>query len=191
LRRAPHTDGQDALATLVATTYSDVWRFCSVLVEPDLADDLAQETFMRATSALQRFRGQASTRTWIFAIARHVCVDELRRRQRRRRRDERLAATADQLHDPDPSTDIAANELLAQLDPDRRAAFALTQLFRLSYQEAAVVCGCPSGTIRSRVARARDDLIALISPEDRATQRGHEHRLGAGLKRPQAPGGNV
>ena len=60
------------------------------------------------------------------------------------------------------SSDVEANELLRALDPDRRAAFVLTQLFRLSYAEAAQVCDCPAGTIRSRVARARSDLIALI-----------------------------
>ena len=53
-------------------------------------------------------------------------------------------------------------ELLLRLDPDRREAFALTQLAGLSYEEAAAVVGCPIGTIRSRVARARADLRALL-----------------------------
>jgi RNA polymerase sigma-70 factor (ECF subfamily) len=52
--------------------------------------------------------------------------------------------------------------LVGALDPDRRAAFVLTQLFRLSYEEAASVCDCPPGTIRSRVARARGELIELL-----------------------------
>ena len=55
--------------------------------------------------------------------------------------------------------------MLAGLDPERRAAFALTQLLRLSYQEAAEVCDCPTGTIRSRVARAREDLIKLLDEQ--------------------------
>lgn len=62
----------------------------------------------------------------------------------------------------DASDEVATRELLSQLEPDRRIAFALTQVFGLTYDEAASVCGCPVGTIRSRVARARDDLIALM-----------------------------
>jgi RNA polymerase sigma-70 factor (ECF subfamily) len=69
---------------------------------------------------------------------------------------------------PDAAEDVAVADLLARLDPDRRAAFVLTQMLRMSYQEASVVCGCPVGTIRSRVARARDDLIAMLAgPEAR------------------------
>ena len=57
--------------------------------------------------------------------------------------------------------DVSATvDLLRRLDPDRREAFALTQLVGLSYEEAATIVGCPIGTIRSRVARARDDLRA-------------------------------
>jgi RNA polymerase sigma-70 factor, ECF subfamily len=53
--------------------------------------------------------------------------------------------------------------LLAGLEPDRRAAFVLTQMIGCSYAEAAVICGCPVGTTRSRVARAREDLIATMA----------------------------
>ena len=59
------------------------------------------------------------------------------------------------------------NVLLDQLQPDRREALVLTQVLGLSYAEAAEVCGCPVGTIRSRVARARDDLDALQTEQER------------------------
>jgi RNA polymerase sigma-70 factor, ECF subfamily len=52
------------------------------------------------------------------------------------------------------------------LEPDRRAAFVLTQMLGCSYAEAAAICGCPVGTIRSRVARARDDLDAMLPDND-------------------------
>ena len=58
--------------------------------------------------------------------------------------------------------------LLDGLDPERREALVLTQILGLSYVEAAGVCGCPIGTIRSRVARARDDLLRAASQGDRA-----------------------
>lgn len=63
---------------------------------------------------------------------------------------------------PDPSEELALQALLKSLDPDRREAFVLTQLLGLTYEEAAQVCGCPVGTIRSRVARARTKLITSL-----------------------------
>jgi RNA polymerase sigma-70 factor (ECF subfamily) len=60
---------------------------------------------------------------------------------------------------------LALLDLLATLSPDRREAFVATQVLGLSYAEAAEVCGCPVGTIRSRVARARNDLIAAMAPK--------------------------
>ncbi len=62
-------------------------------------------------------------------------------------------------------------QLLRCLETDRRTAFALTQLMGLSYADAAAVCGCPVGTIRSRVARARDDLVRHLGPETSPTCR--------------------
>lgn len=177
-----------ALERLVQASYADVWRLCAVLVDEQAADDLAQETFLRVTRALRRYRGEASPRTWILSIARHVCMDELRSRYRRRRRDRRLAAMTEQyLHAGDHADEIAANELVSHLEPNRRAAFVLTQLLRLSYEEAAAVCGCPPGTIRSRVARARDDLIGLTG-RGQAAEPGGVSRSGPGA---QGPGGNV
>jgi RNA polymerase sigma-70 factor (ECF subfamily) len=61
-----------------------------------------------------------------------------------------------------------ADDLMAALDPDRRAAFVLTQMLGCSYAEAAAICDCPVGTIRSRVARAREDLDAMLrEPSER------------------------
>jgi len=147
----------------VEAAYPEVQRFCAALVDEQAADDLTQETFMRVLGALRRFRGDASARIWIMSIARRACIDELRTRDRRRRRQRRLQAGVDAQAAVVPSHgDVEVRELLRSLDPDRRAAFVLTQLFRLSYAEAAQVCECPDGTIRSRVARARSDLIGLI-----------------------------
>jgi DNA-directed RNA polymerase specialized sigma24 family protein len=63
---------------------------------------------------------------------------------------------------PEPEAQTTVDLLLAALDPDRRAAFVLTQLLGCSYAEAAAVCDCPIGTIRSRVARAREDLDGML-----------------------------
>jgi DNA-directed RNA polymerase specialized sigma24 family protein len=63
---------------------------------------------------------------------------------------------------PDADSAVLAGDLLDRLDPERRSAFVLTALVGLSYAEAAQVCECPVGTIRSRVARARADLVAWL-----------------------------
>jgi len=62
----------------------------------------------------------------------------------------------------DPAEAVTLRALLGTLDSERREAFVLTQLVGLSYAEAADVCGCPVGTIRSRVARARNDLVSAF-----------------------------
>lgn len=150
-----------ALAGFVRRTQADVWRFVAHLVDRRSADDLTQEVYLRAVPALARYRGDAPVRLWLLAVARRVCADELRRRVRRRRLADVVAL--DEVAEPASPDATAAADLAAlvtDLDADRRAAFVLTQLLGLPYDEAACVCGVPVGTIRSRVARARADLLA-------------------------------
>jgi RNA polymerase sigma-70 factor (ECF subfamily) len=157
------------VAALVRATQADVWRLCAALVDRGSADDLTQETYLRALGSLARFEGRSTVRTWLLSIARRTCADALRARRRRRltlvRDDADLEAMAS-VAAPDDADRIgqraAVDDLLARLDPDRREAFVLTQLSGLSYAEAAEVAGCPVGTIRSRVARARADLVAAL-----------------------------
>jgi RNA polymerase sigma-70 factor, ECF subfamily len=152
-----------AVEEFVRATQPQVWRLCARLVDEQAAEDLTQETYLRAFRALPAFRGDSSARTWLLAIAHRTCMDELRSRVRRRRRDSLLQlGRRDEPGGPDTAEQVAMAELLARLEPDRRAAFTLTQMLGLSYEEAAEVCGCPVGTIRSRVARARGDLIAML-----------------------------
>jgi RNA polymerase sigma-70 factor (ECF subfamily) len=162
-----------AAAALVRQTQSDVWRLCAALGDPNSADDLTQETYLRAFGSLHRFEGRSSVRTWLLTIARRVCADAVRSRRRRRLTLVRDVADLENLGakaggDADRGAEGAAvADLLARLEPDRREAFVLTQLLGLPYAEAAEVAGCPVGTIRSRVARARNDLIqALADPDD-------------------------
>ena len=111
-------------------------------------------------------------------------MDELRRRYRRDRLDRQLAENVVlDLARVEHVDDLAARDLLRYLAPDRRAAFVLTQLFQLSYAEAAAVCECPVGTIRSRVARARDDLIELLGSE--RPSRSAPHRRIAARREPR------
>ncbi|HEY6796349.1 MAG TPA: sigma-70 family RNA polymerase sigma factor [Kineosporiaceae bacterium] len=156
------------IAVFVRLTQAEVWRVCARLVDQQTADDLTQETYLRAFRALPRFGARSSARTWLLSIAHHTCMDELRRRTRTRDTLLTRQPDRDQPH-PDVAEQATVNDLLRLLDPDRRAAFVLTQLFGLSYDDAAAICGCPTGTIRSRVARARTDLIDALDARQHTT----------------------
>jgi RNA polymerase sigma-70 factor, ECF subfamily len=173
LARAAGRGDRAALASLVRRTQGDVWRLCAHLVDPGSADDLTQDTYLRAIPALSKFRGDAPVRTWLLAIARRACAAEISARTRDRRLAARLAATPHGTLGPppaEPGAQTAADELLNALEPDRRAAFVLTQMLGCSYAEAAAICGCPVGTIRSRVARAREDLDAMTADQNPAAR---------------------
>ena len=160
---AGHGD-RDALASFVRRTQGEVWRLCASLSDRDGADDLTQETYLRAIRSLPSFRGDSSARTWLLGIARRTCADEVRRRTRGRNLLARVRAERRPSAAPDPAGRVELDELVQALDGPRREAFVLTQLLGLDYAEAAEVCGCPIGTIRSRVARARADLARAAAP---------------------------
>lgn len=160
-----------ALEQFIKATQRDVWRSVAYLGDPGTADDLTQETFLRAIKSLPRFTGRSSARTWLLSIARRVVVDQIRHNQSR----PRTNYTVDlnkvlETHRPSPRFEdiIEVRMLLDALDTDRRHALLLTQVLGMSYAEAAEVCGCPVGTIRSRVARAREDLLNAAESDTRA-----------------------
>lgn len=153
-------EGDDvAMAELVRRTQPDVWRLCTALGSPGEEEDLVQETYLRAIRSAPSYRGDAPVRAWLLAIGRNVCADHVRRRDRQRRLVRRIVPTVDHRVD---ARDHSVEALLADIDPDRREAFVLTQVLGLSYEEAAAALECPIGTIRSRVARARADLLAAV-----------------------------
>jgi RNA polymerase sigma-70 factor (ECF subfamily) len=147
-----------ALEQFIAETQHDVWRFIAHRAGPARADDLTQETYLRSLGSLARFEGRASARTWLLSIARRVCVDDVRAALARPR-----VVISEQHYEQDGVADhalefVEVKLMLAALSEERREALVLTQVLGLSYTEAAAICGCPVGTVRSRVARAREDL---------------------------------
>ena len=152
-----------AAAELVRLTYQQVWRMLVVLTDRRIAEDLTQETYARAFRSLPGFRAESTVRAWVLAIARRVAADHIRSARARPRvvRDV-IPDDGGAVAPGDLAESVALRGLLDQLDPDRRMAFVLTQVVGLSYAEAAQVCACPVGTIRSRVARAREELAARL-----------------------------
>ena len=154
-----------ALSAFVRATWGDVARLVTAVAGADLAEDAAQDAYLRAIKSLPKFRAESGARTWLLAIARRAGVDAVRSASRRRRLARLVAAGSG----PEPATvalgdGALVEQVLARLEPDRRTAFVLTQLLGFDYAGAAEVCGCPVGTIRSRVARARDQLMVELGP---------------------------
>ena len=152
-----------ALEAFIKATQHDVWRFVAYLSDAGSADDLTQETFLRAIGAIERFSGRSSARTWLLAIARRVVADHIRHAQSRPRTatggyPEHLVSGDRHARGFEDLVEVTT--MIAGLNAEQREALLLTQLLGLPYADAAAVCGCPVGTIRSRVARARDALLA-------------------------------
>ena len=153
-------------STRSATSQADVWRLARHLVGPDDADDVTQDTFVRAWRALPAFRGDSSARTWLLSIARRACADAVRRNVRRRR----LAARLEHRgvapgRGAAPSTRAArtrSRRWSTSSPPTSAPRSCSPRSIGCSYAEAAEACGVPIGTIRSRVARAREHLVETL-----------------------------
>jgi RNA polymerase sigma-70 factor (ECF subfamily) len=148
---------QDAFARIVGH-YDHRLRALAfrLLGDRDRMDDVLQDVYVKAFRALPRFKGASALGTWLYRITYNACMDDLRRRP---------ALEAVQYDDTaaDPGAgpaetavrrrDLAA--ALAALPPDQRAAVLLVDAYGLDYADAAEVLGVRSGTIGSRVSRAR------------------------------------
>jgi RNA polymerase sigma-70 factor, ECF subfamily len=152
-----------ALAESIRLSQGEVWRLASHLVGPNEADDVTQDVFIRAWRALPSFRAESSGRTWLLSIARRACADAVRGQTRRRRLTARLQGHPSRTEGMHADDEVhGLGELIARLPPAQREAFVLTQISGCSYAETAALCGVQLGTIRSRVARARLELIELV-----------------------------
>lgn len=148
---------------------------------PDMADDLVQETLLKAWAAQDRFEPGTSLRAWTFVILRNVFLTDMRRNRFRGDYDEAVAekvlvTPADQ-EGPIHLSDL--HRALLPLAPERREALLLVGAGGFSYEEAAQICGCAVGTIKSRVGRARATLTAMIEEgrvPDRASSDPAAHR---------------
>ncbi|MBL4791571.1 sigma-70 family RNA polymerase sigma factor [Citromicrobium bathyomarinum] len=135
---------------------------------PDMADDLVQETLMKAWAAQERFEPGTSMRAWTFVILRNAYLTDMRRNRFRGEYDENVAeriltAPAGQ-EEPIHLSDM--HRALLTLPPERREALLLVGAGGFSYEEAANICGCAVGTIKSRVGRARATLNAMLADGD-------------------------
>lgn len=134
----------------------------------DMADDLVQEALLKAWAAQDRFEPGTSMRAWTFVILRNAYLTDMRRNRFRGNYDEGVAeriltqpaAQEEPLHLSD------MHRALLTLPPERREALLLVGAGGFSYEEAAQICGCALGTIKSRVGRARATLNSMLTEDN-------------------------
>lgn len=141
----------------------------------DLADDLVQETLMKAWAARARFQAGTNMRAWTFIILRNLFLSQMRRARFRGEWDENAAAKI--LSAPasqDRHIELAdMQRALLHLPQPQREALILVGAGGFSYEEAADICGCAVGTIKSRVARGRTALEQLLDHGQLPSRRDH------------------
>ena len=134
----------------------------------DQADDLVQETLLRALNNIDSFEPGTNMSAWLFTILRNLFRSEYRKRRREVEDGEgRLAESLKS--PPDQQSHMEFEEFrvaLAKLPPDQREALILVGASGFSYEEAAQICGSAVGTIKSRVNRARTRLAELLAIEN-------------------------
>ena len=136
----------------------------SLCGDATLADDLAQDAMLKAWHARESFQAGTNMKAWAFTILRNIFYSEKRRSWRRAPLDPEVAeATLVSPANPGDGLDLLAlRNALNMLPEDQREALILVGAGGLAYEEAAEVCGCAVGTIKSRVSRARKAVTELL-----------------------------
>jgi len=134
----------------------------------DMADDLAQETLVKAWQARATFSPGTNLKAWLFTILRNQFYSDRRRTWRQAPWDQDAAeniagASNEQSWSAELSDTVRA---LSVLSDEQREALILVGAGGFSYEDAAAICNCAVGTVKSRVARARKSLIAILEGED-------------------------
>ncbi len=174
---------QRAFELLVIKYQRRIERLIGRMVrDTDIIPDIAQETFIRAYRALHQFRGDAQFYTWLYRIAVNTAKKALMDMKRNPVISENALRGADDddetsrvghelTSDETPETVLAANEIaqavnaaMEALPEDLRQAVTLREIEGLSYEEIAAAMGCPIGTVRSRIFRAREAISARVRP---------------------------
>lgn len=138
------------------------------------ADDLVQDTLERALQRRWLFRINTSLTAWLFTMLYRLYLNDAPRRHV-------TSVPLEDVPEPvapgDPALRIDMQRALARLNPEQRAVIVLVGLEQLTYQEAAEVLGVPTGTVMSRLARAREQLRKLLSEQHGASATAHLTRV--------------
>lgn len=168
VRRAQRGDGV-AFETLVRRHTDTVWRFAYSMVRDDeLAEDIVQETFIKAHRGLRSFRGDSAMTSWLYSICRRTVADHARRTAVTTVPLDAAAKVSSAPHAVAERVDLEA--AIDALPEDEREAFVLACVLGYSQEEAATLVGIPASTMRSRVSRARIRLVEALEAEEEREQ---------------------
>lgn len=170
---AAHVAGDAHAFGQLAERHADrLWTLAyRTLGNRDDAADALQDAMISAFRRASSFRGGASVLTWLHRIVVNACLDLLRRKKVRAadplpEQTDHLAAFAHLPDDPAVAQELRDEvaQALGTLGPDQRSAVVLVDMLGYSVNEAAEMLGCPTGTVKSRCARARAALAGLLAP---------------------------
>ncbi len=171
-----------AFNVLFEAHHQRVFRQCrEKRLSPDEAADVTQEVFLKVFRSLKSYEHQFRFTTWLYRVTENACIDQLRKRNRRQRRFVPLL-TNDQGHEvdivdsrPDPENNLETAQLrnriaaaMATLPPCMRDTLELKERLDLSYAEISKHLQCTVGTVKSRLHRARQELLRQLAPAVRS-----------------------
>ncbi|MBR4082419.1 MAG: sigma-70 family RNA polymerase sigma factor [Clostridia bacterium] len=177
LRRA-RRGNEAAFEALVTPHEAMLWRICWRYTHstPD-AQDCLQETMVKAWRALPAFRGDSSIETWLYRLCVSCCIDYIRARARRKEESaDAMSETGFDPADPSPQPEEAVlrrekqrqvHQAILALPDGMRETVILVLLEGRGYEEAAALTGTSVGTVKSRISRARQKLLAALHDERR------------------------
>lgn len=199
--RCQANDAQ-AFNEIVARYKNRVFNFICRMIGPGPdAEDLAQDTFVRAYLSIGSFESRATLNTWLFRIATNLCIDHLRRSGRGRcvslshRDDMEAEGSEEEWNIPDerfePQRMLLARELdrelnraLMELPEKQRSVIVLFDIEGVPYEDIASILGCPLGTVKSRLFSARMALRKRLEPYVNGSLEAPAHRASAGKEQP-------
>ncbi len=159
----------DAFRTELTALIPQLRAFARTLCgDPVAADDLAQDAMLKAWDARESFEMGTNMKAWTFMILRNQFYSEKRRSWRQSQLDQEVAERTLMAVD-DPEAPVALDELrqgLGMLPAEQREALILVGAGGFAYEEAAAICGCAVGTVKSRVSRARRALQEILESGD-------------------------
>ncbi len=157
-------DDRNAFGELVRRYQSEVRNFLRRLTKTDvgLADDLAQETFVKAYGSINKFRGQAKFSSWLYRIAYNTFLNDRRKRRDTLTSDGELDHIVDDAKPLPKGLVSDVEQALAQLNPEVSAIFDLYYKKGMTHSEAADTLGIPLGTVKTHLARGKEQLRTLL-----------------------------
>lgn len=179
---------REAYGELVTRFQNRIYSFCyQFFRNPDLASDLAQETFLRAYRYIKKYDPDKKFSTWIYSIAKNICIDEHRKMSRGRTVSiddlppEKIKATEESIHLKSPmqisiqlQDRMMLEEAIAQLPEKYMTVIILCYFQEMPYQEIADVLGLNLNLVKVRIFRAKKRLLEILNESELTTEEDEE-----------------